>query len=117
MAGVDSTMNYLNKSVKPVLLWLLLITGFTCGQFAPGDSVAESLERFEAAGIIERVNSTEIVIRNKQYRFNSGFRFMDGSEKQSVRTLNTGDLVWLRGRLLNQVSYVDLTSVLPHEDD
>ena len=82
-----------------------------------GGPTSGTLKGFETAAVVDRVNSVELIAEGKRYRYNAPLNFLEGSLKASVQLLKAGDHVWLKGRILNGVHYIDAMSVLPSDSD
>ena len=78
-------------------------------------STGGTLERFEKIGVVEKINSTEIVVNGKQYRFSTPIYFIDNSVKKSLDAIQAGDRIWLKGKILIGVPYIDAMTIFPNE--
>ncbi len=110
-------MKNLKRIIMPMLVLAMLGASLATAQANDRGSSVGSLDAFQSGGIINRVNSTELVANGKQFRFNTPVQFAGGSLKKSLGALQTGDHVWLKGKVLNGVFYIDTISVLPSSDD
>ena len=111
-------MMWFKPVIKNLLVALVLGVSLTTVHASDrGGLRSGSLEGFEAAAVVERVNSVELTANGKKYRYDTSLKFLDGSLKSSVSLLETGDHVWLKGKTLNGVLYIESMSVLPSNDD
>ena len=110
-------MKNLKTFLMPMLVLAMLGASLATAQANDRSRSVGSLEAFQSGGIINSVNSVELVANGKQYRFNTPLTFSNSSLKKSLGTLQTGDHVWLKGKVLNDVFYIDTISVLPSNDD
>lgn len=98
------------------LLVLLILSLSFASANAYDRSTGGSLERFEKAGVVEKVNSTEIVVNGKQYRFSTPLHFINNSLRKSLDTIRVGDLIWVKGRVLIGVPYIDTMTIFPDDE-
>lgn len=70
-------------------------------------AATEALETFEQAGVITHVDYELFTINNKEYRVSSAELDSNNLGRNKISDLRVGDLVWLRGKVLNDVNYVD----------
>ncbi len=100
---------------KTLLLLMALVTPLVASQvLAQG---AGSLKRFEATGTVASVNSVELVTSlGEKYRYDSSMVFVDDSVKKSVGSIIEGDVVWMRGRVINSVPYIERIMIEPADE-
>ncbi len=109
-------MNTVTRLVKHVLLLVMLSASLATAQAVDRGSSVGSLESFQDGGLISSVSSSGLVAGGKQYRYNSPLTFLESSLRKSVGALKVGDQVWLQGKIINNVLYIDVISVLPADD-
>lgn len=100
---------------RHLLLLVVLSLSFASAN-AYDRSTGGTLERFERAGVVERVNSTEIIVNGKQYRFSTSIYFMNNSVRKSLDTIREGDRIWVKGRILIGVPYIDTMTIFPDDE-
>ena len=79
-------------------------------------ATTEALETFKKAGIISKVDSSTVNVYQQDinYRIRSDTEIkIPNIAKPSMRHFKAGDEVYLRGKVLNGVYYVDLIVYLP----
>lgn len=110
-------MKTVTNLIKQFLVLAMLSASLATAQAADRGSSIGSLDAFQSAGIVNSVDSTELVANGKQFRFNSPLKFHRNSLKKSLGSLEAGDHVWMKGKILNDVFYIDTISVLPSDSD
>ncbi len=102
---------------KTLLLLVALVTPLVASQALAQGVGSGSLKRFEASGTVSSVNSVELISRGKKYRYDSSMVFLDDSFKKSVGAIEEGDVVWMRGRIINSVPYIERILVEPADEN
>ena len=111
-------MKSLNMFIRQLLVLTMLAVSVAAVQANDrGGRSVGSLEQFETAAVVNRSNSVELVANGQRYRYSQSISFLEGSLKSSVGELKAGDHVWLKGKILTGVRYIDTISVLPSDSD
>ena len=101
---------------KTLLLLVALVTPLVASQVLAQGVGSGSLKRFEATGVVSSVNSVELISRGQKYRYDSSMVFVEESVKKSVGTIEEGDVVWMRGRIINSVPYIERIMIEPADE-
>ncbi len=77
-------------------------------------SASEALENFERAGIISTLSYDSFKIRDQTYRLSAIAKvIIPGTDKAKLNDFKRGDRIWVKGRILGSVYYVDTLFCLP----
>jgi hypothetical protein len=71
-------------------------------------ATTEALETFEQAGVITQLGYEKFTVNNKDYRISPSV-ILDSSDisRSKFSDFKKGDLIWFKGKVLNNVNYVD----------
>lgn len=100
-------MNKILSGLKPVLLTVLLMLASTG---------AQALESFQQIGTVSKINSTTVYIEGKSinYRLRSSAVLVKANNHEAkIDEFVVGDLVFVKGNILNGVYYVDTMVNIP----
>ena len=92
-------MNKLTMTFARLLCLALLTAPWT---------LVQALDTFEDAGEISKVEYEKITIRSQGYRPSPDIVVVSGdSDRTTFAAFQKGDVVWMRGKVLGNVYYVD----------
>ena len=97
------------KQLKTLLAQLLVITSLMLPWVT-----AEALETFQQAGAITGYSHDKFVVNQQVFRIRPDTEFPSGS-RPSYKSFKKGDEVYIEGKILNGIRYVDKMSFYPPE--
>ena len=89
------------KNLKTLLTQLLVVTSL----MLPWNATV-ALETFQQAGAITRYSYDRFVVNQVVYRVNPSAVFPSG-DRPSYKDFKVGDQVYIEGKILNGIRYVD----------
>lgn len=102
--------------IKKLIIIATIVVFSSSVAIAKDRNTGGSLERFENAGVVEKITSTELVISGEQYRFSTPLTIRQDSLKKSMGLIQPGDVIWVKGKILIGVPYIDTMRVLPDDE-
>ncbi|TNF89050.1 MAG: hypothetical protein JSU67_01760 [Gammaproteobacteria bacterium] len=97
------------KQLKTLLTQLLVI-----GSLMLPWAAAEALETFSDAGAITKYSYDRFVLNGNVYRVSPDAKFPT-SDRSNYKTFKVGDVVYIKGKILNGIRYVDRMQFFPPE--
>lgn len=92
------------KQFKTLLTQLLVISSLMLPW-----ATTEALETFEQAGVITKLGYDKFTVANQNYRFAPGARLQSKDSKRNrFSDFKLGDEIYFKGKVLNDVNYVDI---------
>lgn len=98
------------RQFKTLITQLLLVTSLMLPWAA-----TEALDTFKQSGAITKYNSSKFVLNNGEvYRLSPSASFPSGSRPE-YKTFKKGDVVYVEGKILSGIRYVDVMVFFPPE--
>lgn len=97
------------RQLKTLLAQLLVITSLMLPW-----ATAEALETFQQAGTITGYSHDKFVVNQQVFRIRPDTVFPSGS-RPSYKAFKKGDEVYIEGKILNGIRYVDTMRFYPPE--
>ena len=76
-------------------------------------TAAEALDTFNDAGAIIRYSYDRFVVNGNVYRVSPDAEFPNDSNRSNYRAFKVGDVVYIKGKILNGIRYVDRMQFFP----
>ena len=97
------------KQFKTLITQLLLVTSLMLPW-----ATTEALDTFKQSGAISKYKSSKFVINSEVYRLSPTAKFPSG-DRPEYKTFKKGDVVYVEGKILSGIRYVDVMIFFPPE--
>jgi hypothetical protein len=97
------------RHFKTLITQLLLVTSLMLPW-----ATTEALETFKQSGAITKYNSSKFVMNSQVYRLSPTAEFPSGS-RPDYEAFKKGDIVYIEGKILSGIRYVDVMIFFPPE--
>lgn len=95
------------KQFKPFITRLMVITALLLPW-----ATTEALDTFKESGAISKYNRDKFTMNNRVFRVSPDAQFPSAS-RSGYATFKAGDMVYIEGKILSGVRYVDVMVYFP----